>query len=569
MKKTPYSDKMDRIIPHGYHPTPQFKRDEYLILNGEWDFAVTEGEECLSYPERILVPFAPESHLSGIERAIRQGELLHYRRKFDLPQNMKGKRVLLHFGAVDGLARAFVNGTEVGTHIGGYTPFSFDITERLRDGENEISLTVRDTLDPKYPYGKQKYKRGGMWYTPVSGIWQTVWLEGVPFEYFRDMRLTQERGGIRLEVSGIDGEKKITLREDGRVLTFTGDEIFIDGCGLAKWSPESPALHCFTLEGGEDRVESYFALRTVDVRDIGCVKRICLNGEPYLFNGLLDQGYFPDGIYTPATEDAYLDDIMRIKAQGFNMLRKHIKLEPMIFYHLCDKYGVAVFQDMVNNGRYRFIRDTALPTVSTDLWQRLPDRHINRDPDTRMIFEDCMYKTVDAVYNSPSVVYYTIFNEGWGQFCADKMYEKLRAYDGTRIIDSTSGWFRGKRTDVDSRHIYFRKLKVKKRDLGLPLVISEFGGYAYGVEGHIYSEDSFGYKTLKSGDEYEDAVTRLYDTEVRELVKEGVSALVYTQVSDVEDEINGLITYDREEVKLKSDRLKRINDELFELSRQK
>ncbi|MBQ7343214.1 MAG: glycoside hydrolase family 2 [Clostridia bacterium] len=561
---TPYVDKMDRACPHGYHPTPQFKRQGYLSLNGEWDFCLNESEECSEYSEKILVPFCPESPLSGIERAVLPCHFMHYRKVFTIPEGF-GERTVLHFGAVDQTSQVYLNGRLLGRNEGGYLPFSFDISEKLVEGENELVLVARDGLDHKYPYGKQKYKRGGMWYTPVSGIWQSVWLEATPMVYVEDIKITPYEKGVKIAVTGGDVHKRITLKESGEVFEFDGGFANIEPKEVKLWTPETPYLYEFTLECGDDVIESYFAIRWVDVREVGGVNRICLNGKPYLFNGMLDQGYYPDGIFMPATEEGYIDDIKLTKALGFNMLRKHIKIEPMIFYYLCDKMGVAVFQDMVNNGTYHFIRDTALPTVSTVYLQSLNDKRFSRDTEVREIFENTMYGTLDHLYNVPSVVYYTIFNEGWGQFCADDMYDKMKSFDSTRIIDSTSGWFRRRKSDVDSRHIYFRALKPKKLD-GRPLVISEFGGYAHGVEGHTFSDDVYGYRVIKTQKEYEDAVCKLYETEVKDLVESGASAFVYTQVSDVEDEINGFVTYDRQVVKVDAERLKKINTELKNIS---
>ena len=562
---TPYTEKMDRSCPHAYHPTPQFKRSGYLCLNGEWDFLVSKSEERDGFTEKILVPFPPESQLSGIERVILPEDHVHYRRFFKTPEDFADKKVFLHFGAVDQTCKVYINGCLIGENKGGYLPFSFDITSKLVDGENELYVVARDGLDHKYPYGKQKYDRGGMWYTPVSGIWQTVWLEARPECYVEDIKITPYEKGVKIAVTGGCDCKRITLKESGELFEFDGNIVDIEPKDLKLWSPENPYLYNFTLECGEDRIESYFAVRWVDVREVGGVQRICLNGKPYLFNGMLDQGYYPDGIFMPATEDGYLDDIKLTKSLGFNMLRKHIKIEPMIFYYLCDKHGIAVFQDMINNGNYSFFKDTALPTVSTVTLQRMNDRHFNRNKEARAIFEATMYGTADHLYNTPSIVYYTVFNEGWGQFNADEMYGKLKSYDSTRIIDATSGWFRRHESDVDSRHIYFRALKPKKLD-GRPLVISEFGGYAHGVDGHRFSEKVYGYRVFPTASEYEDAVSRLYDTEVRELVKRGASAFVYTQVSDVEDEINGFITYDRQVVKVDCERLNRINKELENIS---
>ena len=563
---TPYEKKMDKACPHAYHPTPQLKRPGYLCLNGEWDFLISKSENAGELTEKILVPFPPESKLSGIEKAVLPEDLMHYRRVFTLPEDFAGKRVFLHFGAVDQTCTVYLNGTVLGKNEGGYLPFSFDITDSLRDGENEVYLVARDTLDRKYPYGKQKYNRGGMWYTPVSGIWQTVWLEARPESYVEDIKITPYEKGVRIVVTGGDAHKKITLTDSGEVFEFDGNIAYVEPSDLKLWTPETPYLYSFTLEAGEDIIESYFAVRWVDVREVGGVNRICLNGEPYLFNGLLDQGYYPDGIFLPATEDGFADDIMMAKSAGFNMLRKHIKIEPMIFYSLCVKLGIAIFQDMINNGKYSFFKDTVLPTVSTVTLQKMNDKRFNRSKEARAIFEDTMYKSADHLYNVPSIVYYTVFNEGWGQFNADEMYQKLKGYDPTRIIDATSGWFRRHESDVDSRHIYFRALTPKKLD-GRPLVISEFGGYAHGVDGHRYSEKVYGYRVFDTQAEYEDAVCKLYETEVRDLVEDGASAFVYTQVSDVEDEINGLVTYDRQIVKVDVERLKQINDALFNIGK--
>ena len=558
---TPYIEKMDAEHPHSYHPTPQFKRNAFYSLNGKWDFCLNLNSDTANYTETILVPFPPESSLSGVEKNVLPEHYMHYRKRFTLPDSFDKKKVFLHFGAVDQIAKITLNGHMLGEHEGGYTPFSFDVTDSLCEGENELLVTAKDGLDHKYPYGKQKYDRGGMWYTPVSGIWQTVWLEARPREYVEDIKITPYEKGVKITVTGGCTHKKITLTESGEVFEFDGNIVNIEPKELKLWSPENPYLYYFTLEAGDDIIESYFAVRWVDIRDINGKKRLCLNGKPYLFNGMLDQGYYPDGIFLPATEKGYEDDIKLAKSLGFNMLRKHIKIEPMIFYYLCDKLGIVVFQDMVNNGNYHFFRDTALPTVSTVYLQRMNDKRFSPDKEVRGIFENTMYETLDHLYNIPSVVYYTIFNEGWGQFTADEMYEKLRNFDSTRIVDSTSGWFRRHRSDVDSRHIYFRPLKPKKLD-GNPLVISEFGGYAYGVDGHRFSEKIYGYRVFKTQEEFENAVCKLYDTEVRDLVEKGASAFVYTQVSDVEDEINGLITYDRQIVKINLDRLKKINDDL-------
>ena len=553
---TCYAEKMNKEIPWNEYPRPSMVRDSFLCLNGKWDFGVSESPTFDGYEETILVPFPPESALSGIERAIPHGAYLHYRRKFVLPENMLGKNIILHFGAVDTIAEVYVNGTLVTRHEGGYLPFSADITDLTTDKENEVYLRVLDELSPVYPYGKQTKNRGGMWYTPVSGIWQTVWIEAVPKNYIKKIKITTDMTKVKIEVKGGCDKKKITLTS-GEELEFTGDSLEFSPGEIHNWSPEYPYLYRFTLESGEDKVESYFALREIGVKRVGGIPRITLNGEPYLFNGLLDQGYYPDGIFLPATSDGYQGDILTIKRLGFNMLRKHIKIEPEIFYYLCDSMGVVVFQDMVNNSNYRFIYDTILPTIGL---KRLPDRH--RTKEEKRVFEETMYATIDHLYSFPSVLYYTIFNEGWGQFDADKMYDKAKAYDPTRIYDATSGWFYRKRSDVDSRHVYFKPVKLGKVT-DLPIVISEFGGYSHRAKGHLFGEAEYGYGGFETMEEYQKAFFKLYGEEVKPLIAKGICALVYTQVSDVEDETNGLLTYDRAITKLDAEKCHKLMDELY------
>lgn len=553
---TKYKAMMDTSCPHSYYPRPQFKRDSFFCLNGEWDFyLVADGKKEVK--TKILVPFCPESELSGLGISIEGYTECAYERSFTLPEGFANDRVILHFGAVDQICRVYIGGNKIGEHEGGYLPFSFDITEYIGDGEVSLRVEFLDTLDIKYPYGKQTKKRGGMWYTPVSGIWQTVWLESLPKNPIESLRIEPLSDGVKIKVYGGEYEKKIVL-QSGEIYEFCGDEVVIKPESPKLWTPESPYLYNFTLTSGEDKIESYFAIRVVDIQKVDGVSRICLNGKPYVFNGLLDQGYFPDGLFLPATVDGYIDDIRSMKSLGFNMLRKHIKVEPMIFYYLCDREGMAVFQDMVNNGKYSFIVDTALPTIGL---QKLSDTNRHKSPESRAIFESTMYGITDLLYNTPSVVYYTIFNEGWGQFCADEMYERLKAKDSTRVIDATSGWFRRSKSDVDSRHIYFKPLVVKDRD-DRPLVISEFGGYSYRPEGHLYGEGNYGYKDFKSIEEFRDALVGLYKNQVLPLAISGASAFVYTQVSDVEDETNGLLSYDREVLKIKPEQIKPLMDEI-------
>ena len=557
---TEYSEKMNPDCPFSDYPRPRLVRDSYFCLNGEWDFAVAGEEIPEVFSERILVPFPPESALSGIERRFSRGERLYYKRTFNLPEGFIRDRVILHFGAVDQIADVWLGGVKVAHHEGGYLPFSVDVTEALSEGENTLVVKATDDLSHDYPYGKQRRRRGGMWYTPVSGIWQTVWLESVPKEYIEEIRISANMRSATLKILGGEDKKRLTLA-DGTVYEFEGNELMLEPRDIHLWSPENPYIYDFTLESGGDSVRSYFALREIGMKEISGVPRLTLNGEPYLFNGLLDQGYFPDGIYLPATAEGYRDDILAAKSYGFNVLRKHIKVEPGIFYSLCDRLGMIVFQDMVNNSGYSFLRDTALPTLGM---KRLPDRFLHPRQKSREIFIEHMLDEIAYLDSYPSVLYYTVFNEGWGQFESDKMYALAKAAAPDKIIDTTSGWFTGKMSDVDSRHVYFKPIKIKKPPTR-PLVISEFGGYSHRVGGHLFGEKNYGYSIFESQGELEEALIRLYECEVGEAIRMGASGFIYTELSDIEDETNGFLTYDRRRKKLDPSKIKPVMDKLKEM----
>ena len=547
---TPFIEGMNRELPWNEYPRPSMVRDSFLCLNGQWDFHISNDDKPEDFGEKILVPFPPESMISGIGRST-EYKNLHYRRYFTLPEGFlpEGYRAILHFGAVDQIADVYINGENVVHHEGGYLPFFADITDQLKE-ENELYVHVVDTLDLKFPYGKQTKKRGGMWYTPVSGIWQTVWVEAVPREYIRGMKITTDDTSATIKIFA-EGSKTLTVKETGDVYNFDGEEIVIRPENAEKWSPESPFVYNFTVKCGLDSVDGYFALRKIESKIINGTPRLCLNGKPYVFTGLLDQGYFPDGIFLPPTSEGYAYDIKRCKEMGFNMLRKHIKVEPEIFYHLCDKLGMVVFQDMVNNSNYSFFFDTALPTIGM---KKFPDSILHRNPEHRSIFKSHTLATIEHLHNFPSILYYTVFNEGWGQFNADENFEMAKAADPTRIYDATSGWFWRSKSDVDSRHVYFKEVKLGKVT-ERPIVISEFGGYSYRVEGHLFGEHNYGYTSLDDRQAFEDKFVALYENEILPIINSGVSALVYTQVSDVEDETNGIMTYDRKVTKLDVQRI--------------
>ena len=544
--------------PWEIYPRPQMKRESYVNLNGDWELEVSSYPSLPeTYSHRIRVPFCPESLLSGLKMEVAPGSYLYYRKTVSLPRQFNRGRVLLHIGAADQIAEVYVNGTRMGMHIGGYNSFTVDITENWTE-ETELVIACFDNLQDKtLPYGKQCLKRGGMWYTPVSGIWQSVWLESVPEQYIQSLKI--ENRGYTVTIQTEPALEGTVIVKDLGEFPLREGKVVITPENPHLWSPENPYLYTFTVETQTDRVKSYFAVRSLDVKQIDGILRLCLNGQPYFFHGLLDQGYWPDGIYTPASPECYAEDILAMKALGFNTLRKHIKVEPEEFYYQCDKLGMIVFQDMVNNGDYSFLRDTLLPTLGM---VKLPDKNLHKDSSTREQFVACMQQTVKQLGNHPSIVYWTIFNEGWGQFDSDDMYVRLKALDDTRFIDSTSGWFRRKKTDVDSRHIYFSPWS-QLQPSDKPLLLSEFGGYAHPVEGHLFNTgNAYGYKTCRSLEQFQTAIEALYRQKVIPAVARGLCGAICTQVSDVEDEINGFLTYDRKICKADPEIMRKLAGDL-------
>ncbi len=551
---TPFTDSS--ITWEKEYPRPTLKRESYIPLCGEWDLSVLKnGNE--EYIGKIKVPFPPESLLSGICRELKKGEKYVYTKEFSLTSD---RHVILHFGAVDQIAEVYINGVHVITHNGGYLPFEVDITEHLK-ATNLLKVIVTDDLDRSNAYGKQCKKRGGMWYTPISGIWQTVWLEEVPEEHIKSLWITPTLYSVKIETVG--GAKHKTLTIGDKVYEFDGSYIKIDIDNPIHWTPENPYLYDFIIECGDDKIQSYFALRTVTVDK----NYIYLNGKPYFFHGILDQGYFSDGIYTPASPEGYKYDILTMKELGFNTLRKHIKIEPELFYYYCDKYGMIVFQDMVNCGGYSYLLDTVLPTVGI---KKALTRPVNDK--TKAEFRRISMDMMHLLYNHPSVCYYTIFNEGWGQHDGDKLYRKFKSFDPSRIYDTASGWFRTKESDVVSEHVYFKKINLKPSKK--PLVLSEFGGYSCKIPEHSFNlSKTYGYKYFDNTDDFTKALDNLYRNEIIPNIEKGLCATVLTQVSDIEDETNGLVTYDRKviktDVKVMQDMAKALFDKFNEVNNDK
>ena len=546
--------------PWNVYPRPRLVRENWINLNGRWDFGADDGRPAEPvYDRRILVPFPPESLLSGVEGFdAARTPFLHYRKAFVLDELPAGKRLLLHIGGADReLGPIRFNGGFVcaghSTLLNG--PLDLELPAP-RSGENLLELELRDFGGHRTPWGKQRKKRGGMWYTPVSGLWQTVWLEWVPETYITGLRVTPTLREAIVEVTQSGkGKANGVILFEGKEWPVTDGKAVLRPAEPRLWTPEDPHLYEFSLRCGEDRVASCFALRTIETGVVDGIPRLLLNGKPYFFNGLLDQGYWSDGLWTPADPACFDDDLRMAKAQGFNMVRKHAKLEPELFYHACDRLGVAVFQDMINCGPYRYLRDTVLPTVG---FQRLPHVARLRSRSRFAEFRSHMEAAVRALYSQPSVLYWTVYNEGWGQQYTTRAYEALKALDPTRIIDTASGWFRVGKTDVDSRHVYFSSFRMPGRlprfrnaaATGKPVVLSEFGGYVWKDPAHSFNpEETYGYKIFESREAWQAAFRALYEEQIRPAVEQGLCAAVYTQLSDVEDETNGLVSYDRKVLK--------------------
>ena len=562
MLLTKWSRSFDRKHPLPEYPRPQFVRDSYLNLNGTWHYCIKHSQ---SIPERfhaeITVPFSPETELSGVCRAIKPDDFLFYEKCFVLPDGFNKGRVFINFGAVDQIAKVYLNKKLVGEHKGGYTPFTLELTDYIKDEEeNQLVVAVKDYSDTKcYSRGKQATKRGGIWYTAQSGIWQTVWLESTPKEFLRSVKITPDFDNeqVKFEYFGTD---------DVEVMIYDGDNLIADTTDkvvklpdFKSWSPESPFLYNVVFKACGETIKSYFGMRkfSTGVDDNG-IPRLFLNNKPYFHNGLLDQGYYSDGYLTPPTNQAMESDVKFAKEAGFNMLRKHIKIEPLLWYHYCDVNGILVWQDMVNGGGKYGLEVSVVPFVGIKLDDRNYKLFHRTEKEGRDLYYQEMQETVEHLYNCPCIAVWVPFNEGWGQFDSAKAYKKIYELDNTRVVDTTSGWHDLGHSDVISKHIYFTPIKVKAGSK--PYLLSEFGGYSHKISGHTFNDKLFGYKVYNTKQSLTNAYKRLFNNVIIPQIKDGLSATVYTQLTDVEDELNGLLTYDREVCKIDIDELRKINE---------
>lgn len=571
---TPFGEKLDKSAPLPEYPRPQMVRDSYINLNGEWDYAILpKNVELKEYQGKIVVPFSPECILSGVEKMVTPNDILYYKRTFTLPEGFNKGRVLLHFDAVDYIAKVMVNGKEVITHVGGYFPFYADITDALVGGENILTLEVTDPSDTYgQARGKQKIKRGGIFYTPQSGIWQSVWMESVPSTYIDSIMITPDidTDTLNVKVNGVgEAGGKVVAKDGDTVLAeaeLVDGEVTLTIAGYELWSPENPKLYDLEVSYGEDKVGSYFGMRKYSVgKDEKGKPRIMLNNKPYFHNGLLDQGYWSDGLYTPPSDEAMIYDIEITKKMGFNMLRKHIKIEPLRWYYHCDRLGVLVWQDFINGGTgANKLFNGALGLFhiqAKDSWYSLCGRQDKACRDEYYVDAE---RTIKELYNTVSLALWVPFNESWGQFDSLKAVEFIKQFDTTRPIDHASGWIDQGGGDFYSLHIYFRPVTIPEADnKGRTVILSEFGGYSVPVKGHVFNlSKSFGYKAYDSLESFDKAYHKLFENQILPIIDKGLSATVYTQLTDVEDEINGLLTYDRKVIKVDLEKMQELNAKL-------
>ena len=605
---TKWGENLDKnnVLPE--YPRPRFARDSYINLNGVWDYKIVKDEDAADFPMEtdgeILVPFSPECFLSGVEKNLLPDQVLWYKKILPpLTRKYKNSRFLLHFGAVDQFADVYINTEHVGSHSGGYLPFTLDITDYLKFTESDtkvldtlLYVKVKDTSDSSYhSRGKQTLKRGGMYYTAQSGIWQTVWIEEVPDTYIREIIVTpaQDLRHVTIDVSTnrpcevsltIPGFEPEMSKGTVEHFHFESEELYSSDtypsneASVKKfvptdyrfsfeledphlWSPEDPYLYPLMVEAGEDKVESYFAMRSFTIEeDSTGTRRFHLNHEPYFLNGVLDQGYWPDGLYTAPSDEAFIFDITEMKRLHFNMLRKHIKVEAARWYYHCDRLGMIVWQDMVSGGSsYAKPVVTYLPTLFPKVFGKMSDgpayyktfsRH---SAEGRREWLHEMQNTIRYLYSVPSIATWVLFNEGWGQFNAAGATVMAKDLDSTRPIDQASGWFDEGSGDYRSVHNYFRPLAVEKDPENRAFVISEYGGFTCHIKGHSSVDRIFGYKKFDTLTALGVAYYNIMNAGIIPLIPKGLSGAVYTQLSDVEEEVNGLMTYDRRITKVNPD----------------
>ena len=555
-------------VPLSEYPRPQLVRDSYISLNGTWDYAIRDSNEFPhEWDDVITVPFSPETNRSGVNRFVKPTDYLFYKRVVCFPSKFIKDILIIHFGAVDQICDVYFNDKLVAHHEGGYLPFSIYIDKKDIKTNNSIVLRVKDYSDTSYySRGKQRLERGGIWYSPQSGIYMPVWCESVNYDYIESIKLTPEIDNSIINIFIKSEAKEATLLIEDKeynVKCNVNTEIRIDNPHL--WYPDDPYLYDIKIKTRHDTVTSYFAMRKFSTTTLNGHKVLAINNKPIFMKGVLDQGYYSDTLLTPPSIKEYEKDLKLIKELGFNTVRKHIKIESLIWYHLCDKLGLIVWQDMVNGGTTYKFSTIAFPLVTKRHHSDLNHKKFSRlDIEGRRDAEKEFKETINLLYNSPSIALWTIFNEGWGQFDSKRIYNELKNIDETRLFDHASGWHDQGVSDVKSLHVYFTKVKMPKEKAikDRAVILSECGGYNLAIEGHRFSDTNFGYKYMDTRQDLANAYQKFIERDIIPNISKGLSAFIYTQLSDVEDELNGFVTYDREVVKIDKNYIKYINDKV-------
>ena len=567
---------VDPKLPLPEYPRPQFERKEWLNLNGLWDYAIRskDTKEVQEFDGRILVPFAIESALSGVGRKLSPKEKLWYHRKFQIPDKWRDKQILLHFGAVDWETTIWINKNKIGEHKGGYTSFKFDISNYLNDGDNELLICVWDPTDKgRQERGKQSLNPANIFYTAVSGIWQTVWLEPVSKTYLEEIYVKTDIDNGTVSIQPVVKNQESNDLLEIEIINDTNQDSFYKNKSSVNqeitlkiespklWSPDSPFLYSMKLilkRGNEvlDEISSYFGMRKVSLsEERDGLFHIELNNKKLFQYGTLDQGYWPDGLYTAPTDEALKYDIKITKELGFNMIRKHVKVEPARWYYHCDKLGILVWQDMPNGG----VIDALLKPVNINEYKT------KRNTEDKQNYYNELKSMINILYNFPSIIVWVPFNEGWGQFETEKVTKRIKQQDPRRLVDSASGWYDFSLGDIYDIHRYPNPLlpDIKKAN-SRALVIGEFGGLGLEIESHLWNTPKkFVYRDFTDSSHLTKRYERLIK-KLNSLKQDGLSAAIYTQITDVEGEVNGLLTYDREIFKIDPKKLRQLNLSLHE-----
>ena len=565
-----WGKQLDEKNPLPEYPRMQLQRDSYFSLNGVWEYQITAlgAEPKPGRWKKIVVPFALGSKLSGADDILLPDQTLWYRRQFAYKPTVA--HTWLNFEGVDQVCTVYLNGIKVGSHVGGYAPFSLDVTDAIKY-QNSLMVKCTDDSDRGiFAYGKQKLEHSGMWYTPSGGIWQSVWLEDLNAHAIQDLKITPDfdEQKVYIDLAGDFPQAAITIGAAGQVVHrgLTNDMHYEAPISLLHpWTPDDPFLYDLYIQTEDDVIKSYFAMRKFSVgHDAEGTVRFCLNNKPLFFSGLLDQGYTVDGLMTFPAEEAMTYELEKIKEMGFNMLRKHVKVECRRWYYNCDRLGILVMQDMPSGGTFDFKEMGIKPTLGFRHQKDIDNPKLGRSKEEeKQIYYHELDEMLDNLYNFACIFAWVPFNEGWGQFDSAKVTAHIRDYDSTRLIDSASGWHDQGAGDFDSIHDYFFPFKARKPKDERILILSEFGGYSYVEHGHSEPQKTYGYKKFTDRIDLDGAVNKLYEKMILNNIRNGLSGCIYTQVSDVEDECNGLFTADREIIKIDVRKMKRMNEKLY------